>query len=153
MNSPAITPLGFQHAGVVVSDLGRSVEFYRDMFGAEVQVRLDGLGGPELSAIYDLPDVEYSLAILSLSTGAVELIEFKTPADGNIPQRRTCDLGSAHIAIQVTDVHAAFDALSARGMVMVAQPLHIDDGPATGMRLAYGLDPDGNRIELMQLPG
>jgi catechol 2,3-dioxygenase-like lactoylglutathione lyase family enzyme len=153
MESPAINPLGILHAGVVVSDLDRSLEFYKDMFGVEPQIRLDGLGGPELSAMYELPEVEFSIAILGFPTGGVELIEFQTPADGSTTQPRADALGSAHFAIHVADVDAAFEALSTRGMKMVGQPIHIDDGPAAGLRLAYGLDPDGNRIEIQQIPG
>ena len=147
----AVVPVtGVHHPGLVVSDLARSLTFYRAMFGVEPDLMLERIGGPELAALHDLPVAEISLAMLAFGNAHVELIEYHAPVDGARSQARACDLGAGHVALEVEDVEQACLRLAAAGMRFLGKPLHVEDGPAAGWVVAYGLDPDGNRIELLQ---
>jgi catechol 2,3-dioxygenase-like lactoylglutathione lyase family enzyme len=139
------------HAGIAVSDLGQSIDFYCEMLGGELQMRIDDVS--DEAGFHDVPEVRFSLAMVSFPAGAVELLEYHAPADASSERGRHCDLGSAHLAFQVPDVERVVRDLAGRGMPILGQPLHVPAGPAAGTVIAFGQDPDGNRIEFMQTPG
>jgi catechol 2,3-dioxygenase-like lactoylglutathione lyase family enzyme len=144
---------GLHHVGLVVSNLSRSIAFYCEHFGASVELHLTNEGGPEMATLHALERADYDLAFLRAGNSRIELVEFHEPADGVAVRRRACDLGAAHVAFEVADAHATYERLSAAGVAFTAQPLVITEGGAAGYVLAFCLDPDGNRIELLQTPG
>lgn len=137
MIEPCVRPRGLHHAGVVVSDLPVSLAFYAEMFGAVPTLRVD------------LPEV--SLAMLDLANTKVELLAYREPGrrDG-VPA--ASDLGAGHIALHLDDVAAAYAALRARGVPFLGPPERVPEGPSEGYVITFCLDPDGNRIELIQEP-
>jgi catechol 2,3-dioxygenase-like lactoylglutathione lyase family enzyme len=139
------------HSAVVVSDLDRSIDFYRAMFDVEPEVRLsdviDDAGG------HGVPEARYSLAFLPFASGRVELVQYELPSDGSRRPPRSWDVGSSHIGFVVPDdFDATIAELTSRGMRFVGEPTHAKDGPMAGLARAFGQDPDGNRIEFIQLP-
>src|SRR5690349_14639369 len=85
------------HVGLVTAHLARLREFYTETIGLPI------LGG--------FP--EHGILFLDAGTTAIELIEKSEETWGGTG-------GWAHIALEVTDVDAAYAALSARGV-----PFHI----------------------------
>ena len=134
--SPGVRPRGLHHAGVTVSDLERSIAFYEEMFGAGVALRVD----------LD----ELSLVMLELPNAFVELLEYRLPGREQPP--RASDLGAGHFALLIDDVVDAHARLLARGVAFEGPPLRVPDGPSEGYVITFCLDPDGNRIELIQSP-
>jgi lactoylglutathione lyase len=132
-----VTPLGLHHAGVVVSDLAVSVPWYTEMFGATQTLRVD------LEA--------FSLVMLELGNAWIELLVHRPPGRSDGLPGPT-DLGAGHVALLVDDVVGAHARLAARGVAFASLPETVADGPSAGYVIAFGLDPDGNRIELIQLP-
>jgi catechol 2,3-dioxygenase-like lactoylglutathione lyase family enzyme len=133
---PAVAVRGVHHAGVVVRRLDESITFYERMFGAAVALRVD--------------EEAYSLAMLDLGNACVELLEFRPETRGE-PARGDA-IGDGHVALRVDDVTGAHARLAARGVRFERPPLTVESGPSAGYVLAFCLDPDGNRIELIQLP-
>jgi catechol 2,3-dioxygenase-like lactoylglutathione lyase family enzyme len=133
-----------------VSDLRRSVDFYCDVLGGTLELQLDGVG--DEAGFHDLPDVICSLAMVRFPSGVVELLEYRSPADINRERPGYCDLGSAHLAFEVKDVEEVVRDLRRRDVRMIGQVLHVREGPAAGTVIAFGQDPDGNRIEFQQIP-
>ena len=56
------------HTGLTVSDLDRSVAFYRDLLGLELITQWDS-SQPYLRAVVGYPDAELRIALLRLPAG------------------------------------------------------------------------------------
>jgi catechol 2,3-dioxygenase-like lactoylglutathione lyase family enzyme len=134
---PCVRPRGLHHAGVTVSELAASIAFYVEMFGARVALRVD--------------QHEFSLVLLELPNAFVELLEYR-PEGRRDSQRHESDIGAGHFALLMDDVVDAHARLVARGVPFEAPPMRIPDGPSEGYVITFCLDPDGNRVELIQPP-
>ena len=143
-----IATRSMHHAGIVVTDLDRSVEFYTRAFGAEVELRIDDMRDPRIAEMHELDDELMSLAILRIGETRFELVRFTEP-EGRPNDRRGYDVGVAHLAFAVDDVEDAYARLSAAGVHFGRPPVHMTEGPATGLVLAYARDPDGIQVELI----
>jgi len=120
-----------------VSDLDASVAFYGEMFGAAVSVRVD--------------EEAFSLVMLDLGNAFVELLVFRPRVPG-APLPAGNAVGAGHVALLVEDLAGAHDRLQARGVRFEVPPHRVERGPTAGHVLAFCLDPDGNRIELIEVP-
>ena len=123
---------------MTVSDLAASIAFYEEMFGASVAMRVEHGG-------------ELSLALLELPDAFLELLEYR-PAGRNDRRPLASDLGAGHFALLMDDVVDAHARLLARGVVFEGPPERIAAGPSRGYVITFCLDPDGNRVELIQPP-
>lgn len=138
------------HTGVSTPDLDRALRFYRDLLGFEVVAQFTKPpGSPGMDAMLALPGVGFRAALLKLGRTMIEVFEFHAPeprrADGARP---VCDHGLTHLCLQVDDVKAEYERLSAAGMVFHCAPQAGD-----GASFVYGRDPDGNAIELIEFDG
>jgi lactoylglutathione lyase len=105
---------------LMVSDLQRSVAFYRDVF--ELEVEYESAGWSQLSA------------------GTIS-IGLHPPFEGGGPKP-----GGAKLTFYVDDLQATVDTLRERGAVIAEEPRQEEFGG----RLAVVEDPDGYRIQLLQ---
>ncbi|WP_296388588.1 VOC family protein [Pseudonocardia sp.] len=141
------------HVGIQVSDLDRSLAFYEGLLGFEVitrQVRGEAYAGE----VVGYPGVELHLAHLRPpnSSVVIELTEYRgvarTPVDTS-----TANPGTAHTCYVVDDVEAVHAALMAAGVRPVSRTIVSPEiGVAKGGKVVYVQDPDGVRVELLQLP-
>jgi glyoxylase I family protein len=137
------------HTGITVSNLERSLAFWRDVLGFELSHRAHQKG--ELaSEITGVPGAEISLAVLKAPGHKIELLEYHAPLDRKQVDLRPCDVGSAHVALNVDNLDAVLDAIAASGWKAAGQPQTLQSGPNAGRRVVYVRDPDGTTIELMQ---
>lgn len=132
-------------------DLERLQTFYRDLFGLEEVMRFSWDQGDELcDRVVGLDGSAATFVYLRSGNSHLELFEFTHPAPKpRDPQWRINDHGYTHVCFEVADIHAEFERLKAAGMRFQ------NDAPidAMGMlHVAYGYDPDGNVIELVQFP-
>ncbi len=128
-----IAGLRFHHIAFRVEDLDRSIRWYADAFGAREAFR----------ATHD--DGSPQLVYLELAPG--QFIELFPNGKGKVPPLPEA-IGYGHFCLLVDDLNAALEHL-ARLRIAPATP------PRTGragQRLAFIADPDGNRIELMEIP-
>jgi len=141
------------HTGITVSNLERSLAFWRDVLGFEFSHRVHQTG--ELAAeITGVPGAEISLAVLKAPGGhKIELLEYMAPANRkkNV-DLRPCDVGSAHVALTVDDLYAVLEKVAASGWNAAGKPQTLTTGPNAGRRVIYVRDPDGTTIEFMQPP-
>ena len=138
------------HTGITVTNLERSLAFWRDVLGFELSHRAHQKG--ELAAeITGVPGAEISLAVLKTPTGhKIELLEYLAPAERKHVNPRPCDVGSVHVALTVDDLDAVLTAIEASGWKAAGQPQTLQSGPNAGKRVVYVRDPDGTTIEFMQ---
>jgi catechol 2,3-dioxygenase-like lactoylglutathione lyase family enzyme len=135
---------GLHHTGLVVSDLDRSLGFYRDLLGIPVRELVEDVS-PEVVSAAGWKDQRARIADLDLGEGRVlELIE-RTGGTGAAS-------GSIHIALEVDDVREAWRRVTAAGYATRSEPVTLHDaGPYwSGATIVYVSDPDGTAIELVE---
>lgn len=143
--------IGIHHACISTPNLGRLKAFYCDLFGLEEVTRFGWQQGNDLTdSIVGLTGSEAEFVYLRTGNGYIELFQYTYPTPKpRDPEWRVNDYGITHICFEVTDIHAEFERLAAAGMRFQ------NDAPidANGMLdVAYGFDPDGNIVELIQFP-
>jgi catechol 2,3-dioxygenase-like lactoylglutathione lyase family enzyme len=141
------------HTCYTVSDLDRSVAFYRDLLVCEVLATQEKEGG-YLAAIVGDPEAHVRMAHLRVpgSEHVIELFEYLAP-DGGRVEPEPWDTGASHICFIVSDLPAVYDALREQGVTsFVSEPVEVDTGVNKGGSALYLRDPDGVIIELFQPP-
>ena len=143
--------LSIVHSALSVSDLDRSISFYRDVLGLTLELGPTEITeGRELADGVGVPNARLRQAILAAEQGKVELIEYvhpPRPSDKPPPQNV---LGAIHIAFKVNNAEAKMEELKAKG-VEFHTPLNIiEDGPLKGWKWVYFKDPDGITLELVE---
>jgi len=139
------------HTGITVSNLERSLVFWRDFLGFEVSHRAHQTGAMA-EEITGVPGAEILLVVLRAPGGhKIELLQYDAPSDRKQHiDIRPCDVGHAHVALVVDDLDAVVSAIGASGWRAAGKPQTLQSGPNAGRRVVYVRDPDGTTIELMQ---
>ena len=117
--------VGLSHACFVVSDLERSLAFYRDRLGMPVAFEFRSPEG-RLTGVY-------------LHIGARTFVELFQGKPEPTPQ----DASYKHICLEVDDIESTVTELTKRGVEVTGKKLGSDNSWQ-----AWLTDPDGNRIEL-----
>src|SRR5437762_2676465 len=93
---------GADHTGITVSNLERSLAFWRDVLGLELSHRAHQTG-EMAKEITGVAGAELKLAVLKAPGGhKIELLEYLAPPDRKQnAHRRPCDVGSVHVALLV----------------------------------------------------
>src|SRR6266550_1071052 len=143
--------VGADHTGITVSNLERSLTFWRDVLGFEFSHTAHQKG--ELAQeITGIKGAEIKLAVLRAPGGhKIELLEYLAPADRKRADIRPCDVGSVHVALLVHDLDAVLERIAASDWKAAGKPQMLQSGPNAGKRVVYVRDPDGTTIELMQI--
>lgn len=126
----AITGIG--HVALKVYDLEKSLTFYRDRLGFPEMMRIDRPEG--------------GLWLVYLRVTDEQFIEIFPGAEN---ERSPGWNGNAitHVCLTVDDLDAVVDRVTAAGIPLLIEKKTASDGN----RQAWIEDPDGNRIEFMQL--
>jgi catechol 2,3-dioxygenase-like lactoylglutathione lyase family enzyme len=144
---------GLHHTCYTVSDLDRSVAFYRDLLGCEVVATQEKQGG-YLAAIVGYPDAHVRMAHLRVPGDGhlIELFEYLAPA-GEQADVEPRNVGASHLCFLVDDLPAVYEELRNRGVAsFVSPPVEVDTGVNAGGYGLYLRDPDGITVELFQPP-
>jgi len=138
------------HLGLCVSDLERSLRFYRDVLGCKEVGRLE-LEGEPTATLNGMPDVKVRLIFLERDDFRLELAAYAVP-DWIGPQgaRPMNQLGLTHLSFRVTDLDAVCAQVEAAGGGLLPETRLELPGPT---RVIMALDPDGVRLELIEKPG
>lgn len=137
--------LGMHHAAIAVPDMEAGLGFYRDVLGFEVVDEANLPPGIEvLASAFGLDDAGCQVRMLAKGNSFIELFEFADALDGEAA-RPVNRLGITHLALASDDAEADYARLEAAGVVFNA-PLF----GASPTRFAYGRDPFGNVIELLE---
>jgi len=152
MNKKRQFCISADHTGITVSNLERSLAFWRDVLGFELSHTAHQKG--ELAQeITGVEGAEIKLAVLKTPGGhKIELLEYLAPADRKRANLRPCDIGSVHVALLVDDLEAVLERIAASDWEAAGKPQTLKIGPNAGKRVVYVRDPDGTTIEFMQPP-
>lgn len=121
---------GIWHTGLHVSDLDRSIAFYRDVLGLEL-VHVQDQDNPYTRNLVGYPDARLRVAQLAvpgarpgISSHDVELVQYLEPR-GTRQDPARYHPGSAHLAFVVGDLRAEYERMVAAGVRFVSPPNRI----------------------------
>jgi len=135
-----------RHTGIVVSDLKRSLIFYRDLLGFKIIKQMDE-GGQYLDMVLGLEKTKVTTIKMSAPNGEmIELLFYFSPG-GEKKVSEMCDVGISHIAFSVKDLDATYEKLIQTGIEFISTPQISPDGFA---RVAFCKAPEGTFVELVQ---
>ena len=138
------------HIGLCVSDLDAAMRFYCDGLGFSAAERFDlddtmlpGLGA---SLEVDTP-VRVASQFVRLDDMAIELLHYTSPTASGTPSASRGQLGLTHLAFHVDDLESSLArAIEAGGTLLESTR------GSLGVELIFLADPDGTRVELMEMP-
>jgi catechol 2,3-dioxygenase-like lactoylglutathione lyase family enzyme len=137
----------WDHIVVRVSDIERSLDFYKNHLGFEPEIDVE-FGGESLETILEtgegtpMPGARARLVLGRVGGQLVELIEYKVP-----PGIRGPKPGIAAFTLRVSDADQAHATATESGIRCDSAPVEIE-----GSKQFFIRDPDGTRIELTQPP-
>jgi len=138
------------HVGICVSDLARSLRFYRDLLGFAPEHALDVEGEPT-DTLLRLRGTKLHAEYLTRDGVRIELLQFASPPAPARPERPLNQYGLTHLSFRVADLDAVLDGLRAAGERVVEET--VIRFPEWQSAAGFVLDPDGQLIELVQAPG
>jgi catechol 2,3-dioxygenase-like lactoylglutathione lyase family enzyme len=151
MTMIAAEVLRIGHTGITVSDLVRSMRFYRDVLGFEISAPVQ-VSGPLFERLTGVPGCVIDVAFARGLGQTIELLCYRAPVDRKASNLRACDAGFWHLCLKVRDIERVAEAMLAMGFAPLGDIQTVVDGPLQGMRALYVRDPDGVVLELLQEP-
>jgi catechol 2,3-dioxygenase-like lactoylglutathione lyase family enzyme len=136
------------HVGISVSDIERSIAFYRDLFGLEQRMEIMPFSGEQYEAIMDIPGVTGRICMIGKGDLNLELFEFDK-AKAKDPEYPVSDRGISHFGFEVDDIAATYAKLEEAGVRIHCPVITFMGG---SMKATYCRDPDGNVFEILE-PG
>ena len=137
------------HTGLSVSNMDRSLEFYRDTLGLEIE-RDSILEGDFLAQFTGLPESRVHIVYLGNGDGrhSVELVEYLNPI---APPQEHNLLGSSHLGFFVDDLDQFYAELSSKGIRFSSPPIERPNATyPMSRKMCLAQDPDGNWLEFME---
>ena len=156
-DAPAGTLIsGFVHAQINVSDLERSISFYK-MLGFEV-ISKGTITDPGVFATLGLEGTRMRVAFLRIPgrstkvTPMIDMIQFIDPPPAGVPYPTLNNLGIARLLFQVDDIEAAAARLQASGVELVG-PIGelVTKGGGMRSKVLCFRDPDGTVLEYAEI--
>jgi catechol 2,3-dioxygenase-like lactoylglutathione lyase family enzyme len=143
--------LSANHIGITVSDLSRSIAFYRDLLGFHVAYERGEVTAEYMPRLVGIAGARLKIAGLDIPGLHLDLIEYIAPK-GAAVAGSTTDIGNVHLGYTVDDVWAAYRHLSAAGVRFKSEPVSPTAGPNKGGWAVYFVDPDGVTLEMIEPP-
>jgi catechol 2,3-dioxygenase-like lactoylglutathione lyase family enzyme len=145
-------PHTFNHMGLTVADIQASARFYGLLGFTPVEPEAVVCDEQWIKTMSGYPDADLRIAWLDLDGITLELLQYESPDGGDSSPLETKDAGSAHVAVGLDDVEAEYARLLAEGVKFRSEPITVPDGIWAGIKAVYATDPDGNTVELIQMP-
>ncbi|MBV7338774.1 VOC family protein, partial [Chloroflexi bacterium TSY] len=142
----------FDHVSVTVSDMDRSLAFYRDLLGLQ-EIERHRLEGETISKMAGKDDVVMQVVRLQAPETPgllLDLQQYVTP-QGKVSDAKLGDVGHSHICFGVPNLAEAYQELTDQGVKFVSEPVSFDLEWAI-VHVVFFEDPDGYILELMQVP-
>jgi catechol 2,3-dioxygenase-like lactoylglutathione lyase family enzyme len=134
------------HTAISVSDMARSIAFYRDLLGLEVLMEMDVDRHPGLDEVVGMSDARGSVAFLAAGDTMIELWCYTSPRGTAVPSGSIpADLGVRHVAFEVDDLASLHARVRAAGYRFNSPPVDL------GLHYTcYLHGPDDELIELLE---
>ncbi len=136
------------HTAFTVSNIERSIAFYRDLLGMKVLWDSVQAGvaykGPVCDRITGCPGTEQHLVYLGIGDGILELVEY-SPMGKPLENNEASDIGASHICLKTDDINALYEKLLANNVVVHCPPQNRGQ-----LSVFYFRDPDGIILEAIE---
>src|SRR5581483_189911 len=141
------------HIAVTVSDLNRSLAFYRDLLGLK-EVERHHLEGETISKMAAKSGVVLDVVRLCAPDTPRVLIDLPQyhALKGKVSTAQLGDAAHSHFCFGVPDVWAAYRDLSAKGVEFISEPVTFELESGT-LHVVWMKDPDGFILELVTSAG
>ena len=140
---------GVNHTSFTVENIVETVAFFRDCLGAEVISvgrPANPLGIPRITGV---DGAAVKMSFVRIGAHLVEFLEYEAPASRAAVYARPCDVGFAHLALNVDGLAQLVDQASTYGYRLVGEVIEVLGGPDKGRKAAYIRGPDGITVELV----
>ena len=137
-----------RHTGIVVSNMERSLKFYRDNLHLKV-IKDFTEKGDYIDSISALSNVYLRMVKLTTDDGSmVELLQYISHPNEPPVEVKINEIGCSHIAFTVNDLDEEYERLSKNGVKFNCPPYVSPDKYA---KVTFCHDPDGASIELVEV--
>jgi catechol 2,3-dioxygenase-like lactoylglutathione lyase family enzyme len=141
--------LAVEHVALSVTDMSRSLAFYRDLLGLKVVRVIEPHGGNRLGRITGMDGCRARIVHLDSGGAMLELFEYLDPRGRpSAPDRCQADIGLAHVGFKSPDLHRDYERLKSHGVKFLSEPVEF----RPGVTVVYFRGPDGEVCELRQIP-
>ena len=136
------------HTSFTVSDMERSIGFYRDILGLELKWDSAAIGvnfkGETADKVTNCPGTELRIVFFASGNHRIELVEY-APKGKKQVDNKASDTGSAHVCFKTDDIDALYRKLLANKVRLHCEPQQLDSA-----KVMYFRDPDGIILEAAQ---
>lgn len=134
------------HCAVSVSDMQKSLEFYRDLLGMEVIMELD-MEDDRIGLVIGEKEAKCRIVHLSSGSAFLELFQYVQPPGKNSAwEMKQYDVGITHIGLEVTGFHELQKKLKQHNITFLGKPVEF----RPGVWVAYFRGPDGEVCEIRE---
>ena len=135
----------YHHAGFIVKDIDKSIDFYVNKLGMELTMRWEET--VEQCAVgMGVPGASLELAQMVGYGVMIEVARYMTSPGSDAPIAPN-HVGVGHVAFLVNDLPALLEVLQAKGVELASERMIV---PELNITWIHVLDPDGIRVEFMQ---
>ena len=133
---------GFSHVCIGVSDMDRSIGFYRDLLGMDVVFDVE-LEGASMESVTGRSGARGRMVGGLIGGAMIELLALGDTPTGRPGPR----IGYTNISFRVDDLDATHQKVIDLGHRPQQEPVDIG-----GVRMFFVADPDGTPVEIIELP-
>ena len=142
--------LSVSHIGICVSDLDASLRFYGEGLGFEVVASHEV--GEEFADLMEVDGVSLRSRMIRRDGVTLELLDYVSPGTTGSSERRPMNqLGLTHLSLRVKDVGSVAATIESLGGTVIRATRTTFAFGVASLDFLYCTDPDGVRIELMDL--
>lgn len=147
-----------RHFGLVVKDLGKSLNFYKNLLGFKIEKQMNEKGD-YADKLLGLENVEVKTVKMSCNDGQmIELLEFNNAGDNHESNEQKASSiqietrinhpGPTHIAFTIENADLQYKRLKEKGVKFICEPVLSPDGD---VKICFCRAPEGTFIELVEL--
>ena len=145
MSAPLV--IGYRHTGIIVKDMEKSLNFYKDILGLQV-IQDFSDSSDYINKISGLTNADIHMIKLKAEDGTIlEILEYRNHPTELIDQE-IYNVGACHIALQVRDAWDAYKKLTDNNVRIISEPVLSSEGMA---KVFFCFDPNNVRVELVEM--
>jgi glyoxylase I family protein len=143
----------FRHVAIVVRDLDRMVNFYTQTLGFLVKRRFT-IRSEDFQKGIRVPNAEATGVHLQVPNSDIEIELFQFRETKDVASSAPANAqGYRHMAFVVDNLQQTWKELKKKGVSFLSEPITVKEPKeVAGFQFVYFLDPEGNIIELNELP-
>jgi len=134
------------HVGVCVIELDKSVQFFTEVMGMEIEYQTYHKGD-EISKVVNVDDAELDICVVKKGSNRIELIDYGKKRGKEIGYPDQTSPGLIHISFAVNDIDHEYKTIKSMGYEFNSPPMITRQN---GPKICYFRGPDNVIIELYE---